>query len=334
MTTGYAVEIDGYQLVQPLASSSLFQSFLATKAEATFRIVRFLRSANLLARAGFVDAVESTRRSVLVAHKNILPISIVEDSENTLVTATPFCPGPNLNTRKPYAEEILPTLLDLAEALAATHRIGVAHARLQTNYIYWTTNSIAIDLLDGSLGSNANDQRVGAIALARDVHAFGIIIRELSKSSLLPTQDLGRVITLAEEMIQSEWANRPSVDDVVDRLQFIVTSRKPTPVPLVPTVTSSSLSSDTFSNNVDTGNDATQEIPQFASESRARELMVPGNMPELGRFSIERSLGEGGMGAVFLGRDRSNNELVAIKVLSERMAKDEKASRRFAKEAR
>ena len=328
------MEIDGYQLVQPLASSSLFQSFLATKAEAPFRIVRFLRSANPLARASFVDAVESTRRSALVVHKNILPILIIEDSETTLVTATPFCPGPNLNTRKPFAEEILPTLLELAEALAATHRVGVAHACLQPNYIYWTTNSIAVDLLDGSLGRNANDRRVGAIALAKDVHAFGIIIQELSNSSLLPTQDLGRVVALAEEMIQSEWANRPSVDDVVDRLQFIVTSRKPTPVPLFQPVTSSSLSSETFSTNDDTGNDATQEIPKFASESLAKEMMVPANMPELGRFSIERSLGEGGMGAVFLGRDRSNDELVAIKVLSERMAKDEKASRRFAKEAR
>jgi len=84
----------------------------------------------------------------------------------------------------------------------------------------------------------------------------------------------------------------------------------------------------------DSANDATQVIPAYKAESIAKERMVPEHLLKIGRFMIERTLGEGGMGSVYLGRDRGSDEQVAIKVLSERMAKDDKASRRFAKEAR
>ena len=336
------MQIDGYQLVRPLNSSGHFQTFLATKAEEPFRIVRFLRSENPLSQGDFNDTIACTRRSVLVLHKCVLPISIVEESSHAFVTATPMCHGANLDTCKPGADNILPTLLDLAEALEATHRIGVAHGCLQPKFIYWRgygqlqseihqPSAIAIDLLDGSLNNILHDRRVGAIALANDVHSFGMLIQEVLKGYAPRTQDSGRIDSLVEDMLQADWTSRPSVDEVTKRLQLIIASL-PTHSFIVPG-NSNSLSSEMVSSN-DTNNDATQEISLFAAESMAKDLMVPATMPELGRFSIERPLGEGGMGAVFLGRDRSNDELVAIKVLSERMSKDEKASRRFAKEAR
>lgn len=81
-------------------------------------------------------------------------------------------------------------------------------------------------------------------------------------------------------------------------------------------------------------NDATLALDLPKVESLALERMVPFRIPEIGRFSVELSLGEGGMGAVFLGRDRSNDQLVATKVLTQRLAQDERASSRFAKKAR
>lgn len=54
----------------------------------------------------------------------------------------------------------------------------------------------------------------------------------------------------------------------------------------------------------------------------------------LGRFTIEEKLGQGGMGAVYKARDLPGNQWVAIKVLSESLAKNPRAVRRFAKEAR
>ena len=337
------MQIDGYQLVKPLESSGHFQSFLAAKAEEPFRIIRFLRSENPLSQEDFKDTIECIRRSVLVFHKSVLPISIVEDSGHVFVTATPSCHGSNLDSQKPDAETILPTLLELAEALLATHRIGLAHGCLHPKAIYWSgsrslqpelpqNSTIAIDLLDGSLNNNLRDRRVGALALANDVHSFGILIRDLLRSDAPRTHESGRIDALMEEMLLADWTSRPTMDEIAKRLQVIVASDLSHPF-IVPG-NSNSQASDLVSNPNDTGNNATQEIPAFVAESMAKELMVPANMPALGRFSIQRSLGEGGMGAVFLGRDRSNDELVAIKVLSERMAKDEKASRRFAKEAR
>ena len=51
---------------------------------------------------------------------------------------------------------------------------------------------------------------------------------------------------------------------------------------------------------------------------------------ELGRYIVERSLGRGGMGAIFLGRDRDLDRYVAIKVLE---AADKGAYLRFRREA-
>lgn len=54
----------------------------------------------------------------------------------------------------------------------------------------------------------------------------------------------------------------------------------------------------------------------------------------LGRYRIERELGRGGMGVVYLGRQLSLNRLVAIKVLPPQMAADPQFRRRFEQEAR
>ena len=52
-----------------------------------------------------------------------------------------------------------------------------------------------------------------------------------------------------------------------------------------------------------------------------------------GRYRIERRLGSGGMGEIFCAVDESLGRPVAIKVLSERFAKDQAVRRRFTREA-
>ncbi len=54
----------------------------------------------------------------------------------------------------------------------------------------------------------------------------------------------------------------------------------------------------------------------------------------LGRYSIERELGRGGMGVVYLARDVQLERPVAIKMLHERLARDTAARARFVEEAR
>jgi len=344
------VQIDDYTLVKPLASSSHFQIFLATKADNSFRLVRFFRlhASNFDL---FDETIECIRRSAIVRHKNVLPLSVVEDTEQSFVTTTPFLHAQHLDIHPPASEEILPMLLEVAQGIAASHRMGLAHGRLLPSYIYRAgLNSpgsevspvgTAIDLVDGSLLEDPMVTRIGANALANDVYSLGTLILDMSLRS--PNlSSLEAVNSILAEMRQAEWVDRPSIEEVVERLQeriapnrsssFILAGRSSSLLSEVDSGSSDTGSSDTDSS--DTGQDATQELPAFAATTLAKDRMVPSQLPQLGRFSIERSLGEGGMGAVFLGRDRSNDQLVAIKVLSERLANDEKAIRRFAKEAR
>ncbi len=56
--------------------------------------------------------------------------------------------------------------------------------------------------------------------------------------------------------------------------------------------------------------------------------------PQLGPYPIEREIGRGGMGVVYLGRDRKLDRPVAIKVLPDVFARDPERLARFEREAR
>ena len=288
------------------------------------------------------EVVDGVKRSLLVSHKYVVPISIVEEADDHLSTATPFVHAQHFKTRATAANEMLPILVAVAQGVAASHEIGIAHGLLLPSNIYWTgSNSLApastqvganLDLLDAALTDDQSQMRVGAIALADDVFSLGTLIHDLwiQTPSLMTSSDAIR--QLIADMHREDWIDRPSMAEVAERLAN--SNQQKTSMSLVMSEHTSSQLRSLNSSSIESMNDATQAIQAFEVEAIAREQMIPSQMPEIGRFAIERSLGEGGMGAVFLGRDRGNDEMVAIKVLSERMAKDEKASRRFAKEAR
>ena len=56
--------------------------------------------------------------------------------------------------------------------------------------------------------------------------------------------------------------------------------------------------------------------------------------PRIGKFEIQRRLGEGAMGEVFLGRDPIIGREVAIKTIRPHVATGEEARERFYREAR
>ena len=60
----------------------------------------------------------------------------------------------------------------------------------------------------------------------------------------------------------------------------------------------------------------------------------PGHLGKLGPYDVIRLIGRGGMGLVFLARDRALDRLVAIKLLTPGMAATAAARRRFAREAK
>jgi eukaryotic-like serine/threonine-protein kinase len=61
---------------------------------------------------------------------------------------------------------------------------------------------------------------------------------------------------------------------------------------------------------------------------------LPGSPSRLGPYPIEREIGRGGMGVVYLGRDTKLNRPVAIKVLPDLFARDPERLARFEREAR
>ncbi|HEY6331291.1 MAG TPA: serine/threonine-protein kinase, partial [Blastocatellia bacterium] len=72
-------------------------------------------------------------------------------------------------------------------------------------------------------------------------------------------------------------------------------------------------------------------------EARIEKIVAPPLIEPkgyIGRFTIRRSLGSGGMGEIFEGRDTELQRTVAIKVLASRYIEDETMKRRFVREAR
>lgn len=79
----------------------------------------------------------------------------------------------------------------------------------------------------------------------------------------------------------------------------------------------------------------TIQVP--ASREELESFLAQGDtdrLEQLGTFRIDRKLGEGGMGMVYLAEDLQLGRQVAIKVLSPRMINDTVMRRRFIKEAR
>ena len=72
--------------------------------------------------------------------------------------------------------------------------------------------------------------------------------------------------------------------------------------------------------------------PTFMDMSRDGSGEITNGTVLMERFAVERSLGRGGMGAVYLATDRKIGEQVALKVIASNLAEDPSAAERFRRE--
>ena len=94
---------------------------------------------------------------------------------------------------------------------------------------------------------------------------------------------------------------------------------------------------ETVTCSIDTILDVGSAFVEFSPESILELLDSPSHPETLGRideFEIEKKIGQGGMGVVFRGFDRSLNRPVAIKLLAPHLGSNDVARQRFEREAR
>lgn len=311
------MESHDLKLVRPLQSSTFAQSYLAKNSSgALFRLMRIARNTT----PATTEAIEGVHRALLVTHENVLPLTLVQDDEQTLAVCTPYDHDMSLADPMSKSLDMLSVAWSIADATSKSHGFGIAHGCLQRSTIYLSSDNVrfaCIDLLDQLLLGDEKRFRTGAMALAEDVASFGLVFRDMLLHSVSESASPS-IRTLFAEILEPEWSNRPAMGEIAAKLAKCRQENLHCQSASTPSLME----------------EATQELPAMGALSIAKKWMVPSSMPTLGRYAIERSLGEGGMGAVFLGRDRSNDEIVALKVLSQHLIRDEKAARRFAKEAR
>lgn len=159
----------------------------------------------------------------------------------------------------------------------------------------------------------------GCVDLLSDVCSWGMFLKMVMQSDATAISQLPREFgEVVEQLCCEDAAQRASLKDLLNCF--------------------------TEFGEVEAVRDATQAIElhsEHAMDVDGRTMAVDvapvhqlSVASRLGRFHIERKLGEGGMGAVYQARDLAGGQLVALKVLSENMAKNPRALRRFAKEAR
>jgi len=198
----------------------------------------------------------------------------------------------------------------IAKAMIAAHRVGFVHGAIDPRIIQrrhdqlWTIDSVSSTIGavedDSSLAIKFHtaESRRGQAESACDIYGIALV---LYWAMFGKNNRRGRESSVEASGIMNDVRSLPALQPAADGLTDLLVESL----------------DQTAAIEVD------PEVPQ--------EKPLP---DQLGRFRILGKLGEGGMGAVYEGEDLADGATVAIKVLNQGAAGNERSRRPFAKEAR
>ncbi len=338
------MRVAGYRLVQPLVSSESHYAYLALCESGFTHRIYGLRNPAGASIERFERDRTRLRRAMLVKHASVFDGQILLDVPDHIQVAIRIeeLKSIELITTQTVGSALGGQFAELASGLAEVHRMGAAHNCLSTQSIYLgrapdpkigLAGNLQVDLLEWILRSQDGDESwraSDAELISSDISSVGLLIDWLAGKLAISSDSLNQLTRIAQSCKSDDWTALPSMQEIAELLHNAVATPVVSAMQFEQTQVSELASQS--AKHVSDANEATMpsEVPDLAQKSSQTETPLR----SVGRFAIERRLGEGGMGAVYLGTDPSDGSKAAIKIIAQRFNRNDRAAKRFAKEAR
>ncbi len=343
------MQVAGFQLQQPLSSSEHHYAFTAKDESGKLHRIYGVRYPGSGSDDLFLWSRTRMRRALLVSHPCVASGRTLIDQADHFQVAICMDQLVEINQLQHSQLKLdwIAKLADLLAGLASAHRVGAAHECLAPGRVYQSepasinTSSCGnyqIDLLEWLIGASS-DARNGsevvlrlndAERLAKDVTAAGALLDWLALHIEMAPDIKVQIRHISHLCCGDDWTTLPTITEIAELVRSLTEASSLETGEIERTqVSDQALSSPPRAARTHEETLASEVVEQYAAPNKRNE--VPATV---GRFAIQKRLGEGGMGAVYLAIDPTNGEQVAIKVISQKLSRNDRVARRFAKEAR
>ena len=343
--------LDQYRLVEQIAATPFAVRYRAVRVENALPVEVLVFKTNDPERLRRCQ--RRVTLSQMVDEPGVRSVLIDVPAAETPFVVLPVAAGSTLRSQfetclPVTANRALLIVSQIASALAAAHRIGLAHGDIRPEHVCLTEVASGKPSCQICFATTPPPSRDD---FAEDVRQLGELWFWLTGSEVPAEQ-----AALRDAMHAAKPLDRPKIDDLLAQLQDWLDSSAAvgegalvTPVPTdLPGGGTSILSAAEVAQSIERERLEVSRIShtsdgrtlQRSPKTRAGQRQASAGVDplqdrsQLGRFKLVKKLGEGGMGAVWKAEDPVDGRAVAIKVLRSELAKNETALRRFHREAR